>query len=244
MRCVASPTIVAPLRRLASIVTVRSFASPCPMFVTLVKTLNRSPLRTVAGTVNVMSKYGLRTSTPPVAWPVTVTGPVGSPSSVAAMSKFRLWKPSRSPRIRNSACPCSPGRDATSSTSRAVVADAADEHRERLNAVRRFGERQRIVAGADDVILAGRELHRPAHVAHREIRERRRAVGDEELRREELFQVADVPGNDEDAGNPDLLLLSVGHLHRDRLGGRSISGTISGKTGMSCSSRRHRRLRR
>ena len=86
-------------------------------FVRVTKTLNGSPDRTMPGTMKETSKYGLRTRTAPEAFPLIFTGPVTSPSSTARMSKSIVWKPSDSPRIRNSASPCSAGESRSASSS-------------------------------------------------------------------------------------------------------------------------------
>ena len=55
--------------------------------------------------MKVSEKLGSLTSTAPLAWPATSTGPLGSPCSTPRISMSTMWLPSRAPSTRNSALP-------------------------------------------------------------------------------------------------------------------------------------------
>ena len=131
------------------------------------------------------------------------------------MSKSRVWKPSSSPRTRNSACPCSPGLKLRDVVARCPARRPAPGPRrasssgwsDRLAVTGDLGALQRVVAWSGCRPPPSGSVIVPRDVADDEVRAHGRAVGDEELRGEELLQIADVAGDDEEAGDPDRLSL-------------------------------------
>ena len=165
------------------------------------------------------------------------------------MSKSIVWKPSRSPRIRNSASPCSPGAQRSTSSS---VPGSPSGPTPRTGMVSGWvivlpsrsssGKRQRVVGRSRDQVVARRQLDRPGDVPHAEAQTHGGPVRHEELGREELLQVADVARDDDHARDADL---AAAARQRGRARGpapaahpspgrpRRAAGTIVGNGGRS-----------
>src|SRR5213594_2779740 len=99
----------APLMERGSRLRLTKFAGVWEVLVTMTLKSYSSPAVTVAGWDSVSANVGLRTSTTPLALPLILTGPIGSPSRVPEILIWTWCVPSRRPSTRNSALPLWPG---------------------------------------------------------------------------------------------------------------------------------------
>src|SRR5947209_11482030 len=74
--------------------------------------------------------------------------------------------------------------------------------RRSLRTVFEIWQAQRIIARAEDGVIPRRQIDGPSDIMHGKPGAARSAIGNIKLCREELFQEADIAGDDQDAGNP------------------------------------------